>query len=80
MSVPHDEPLEYNVQINPKNQFYEIGRETLTQKNKGCAQPFTHLDSHGMNIQYFDRENSQCPEMKSFINTLLTLSDAPPLI
>ncbi len=59
MSVPNHEPLKYNVQINPKGQFYEIGRETLTQKNEGYAQPFTHLDSRGMNIQYFDMENSR---------------------
>jgi predicted ATPase len=59
MSVPHYEPLQYDVQINPKGQFYEIGLETLTQKNKGHSHPFKHIDSRGTNIRYYEVENSR---------------------
>ena len=59
MSVPQHEPLEYDLQINPKGQFYEIGSETLTQKNKGYAQHFKHIDSQGANIRYFELQSNK---------------------
>ncbi len=57
MSVPQHEPLEYDLQITPAGRYYETGLETLTQKNKGDAQPFTHIDSHGADIRYYDVES-----------------------
>jgi predicted ATPase len=62
MSVPHHEPLEYDVQINPKGQFYEVGSETLTQKNTGYLKPFSHIDSHGANIRYYEPQNKKLLE------------------
>jgi len=56
MRVPDHEPLEYLLHIGSKGQFYEIGVETLEQKNrsKGPSYLFKHINSHGRNIQYFD--------------------------
>lgn len=56
MGVPQHEPLDYDLQINVKGQFYEIGKETLTQRNKGHAEPFAHINSHGANVRYYDVE------------------------
>jgi predicted ATPase len=47
-------PLDYYLQLDSKGQFYEIGVETLTQKNDPKAyEPFKHIDSHKLNIQYY---------------------------
>lgn len=61
MHVPHHEPLHYDVEINPRGQFYEIGLETLTQKNrrKGENYLFKHIDSHGVNIRYYELKNAK---------------------
>jgi len=61
MGVPHHEPLEYTVQINPQGQFYEIGREVLTQKNKNKGENylFRHIDSHGAKIRYYELRNGK---------------------
>ena len=51
-------PLDYYVQLDPKGQFYEIGVETLTQKNNPNAyQPFKYIDSHGGDVKYFNTQD-----------------------
>jgi predicted ATPase len=54
MSVPRFEPLEYDLQIIPRGQFYGIGLETLTQEKAGYNQHFRHIDSYGGGIQYYE--------------------------
>lgn len=47
-------PLDYYVQLDPKGQFYEIGVETLTQKNNlNASEPLKHIDSHKADVKYF---------------------------
>jgi predicted ATPase len=62
MSVPYYESLEYDLQINPKGHFYEAGSETLTQKNLGYLKPFSHIDSHGANIRYYEPQSKKLLE------------------
>lgn len=53
MSVPDEPPLNYNLKINLKGQFYEIGLETLTQQRDPHApQPFKYIDSSGLDVKY----------------------------
>ena len=61
MRVPHYDPLEYTVQINPQGQFYEIGMEKLTQKNRHKSEDyvFKHIDSHGKSIRYYELKNNK---------------------
>lgn len=61
MRVPHHEPLEYTVQMNPRGQFYEVGLETLTQKNKNKGEDylFRHIDSHGTSIRYYELKSGK---------------------
>jgi len=53
MSVPDEPPLNYNLRITLKGQFYEIGLETLTQQRDPYAQqPFKYIDSSGLDVKY----------------------------
>ncbi len=49
-------PLKYFLMIRPiRGSSYEISEETLTQQNNPKAtQPQKHIDSHSVNIRYFD--------------------------
>ncbi len=51
-------PLDYYLKLDPKGQFYEIGVETLTQKNNPNAyEPFKHINSHGADVRYFNTQD-----------------------
>lgn len=55
MSVPGYSPLEYDVRIEPKGQFYEIGQEVLKQQNRPAPHgPFKHIESFGLDVRYYD--------------------------
>jgi predicted ATPase len=56
MSVPQHAPLSYHLSILPtRGASYEIIHETLTQKSDPLApEPFKHIESHRMNIKYFN--------------------------
>lgn len=56
MSVPGGyAPLDYYLKLDPKGQFYEIGVETLTQKNNPNAYEYLkHIDSHRADVKYFE--------------------------
>ncbi|WP_038021245.1 AAA family ATPase, partial [Synechocystis sp. PCC 7509] len=48
-------PLDYYLKLEPKGQFYEIGVETLTQKNNPNAHEYLkHIDSHRADVKYFE--------------------------
>ncbi|MCK9462245.1 MAG: AAA family ATPase [Proteobacteria bacterium] len=53
MSVPNDEPLDYALELSPKETGYSISRETLTQARQGYEQPFKHIDSVDGDIKYY---------------------------
>ncbi|MBI3650220.1 MAG: AAA family ATPase [Acidobacteria bacterium] len=56
MSVPNYAPLHYSLKLNPiRGSSYEISEEALTQQNNPrTPQPQKHIDSHSVNIRYFD--------------------------
>jgi predicted ATPase len=80
MSVPRFEPLEYQLQLDPKGYFYEIGLEGLTQKNDAYLQPFSIIEAHGIDIQYYDIEHGQLVRPNWEYNIFETsLSQAPKM-
>lgn len=59
MSVGEDTPLDYHVEIAPKGAFYTIAEETLIQKNGAKPQSFKHIQSTGLDIRYYNQENTK---------------------
>ena len=54
MRVPDEEPLKYGLILSPKGLSYEIRTETLTQqRNPNRPEPFKYIESHGLDIKYF---------------------------
>ncbi len=58
MEVPRYEPLEYEIQLEPKGQTYGISYEALSQ-NHGQKEPFKHIDSHYDKIHYFNTDTGK---------------------
>jgi predicted ATPase len=54
MNVPNYEPLKYSLRLKPQGVAYVIDEETLSQKRKQYPVPFRHIDSHGVDIKYFE--------------------------
>lgn len=56
MSVPTYAPLKYHLELIPvRGSSYEITQESLTQQNNPDAvQPMKFIDSHRLNIRYFN--------------------------
>jgi predicted ATPase len=59
MEVPNHLPLEYSIQLRPQGVSYVIAEETLTQKRRAQPPPFRHIDSHGLDIRYFEVEQGR---------------------
>ena len=54
MKVPNEEPLKYSLTLSPKGLSYEVRDETLTQQRKPKRpEPFKYIESHGVDIKYF---------------------------
>ncbi len=54
MRVPEQEPLKYDLTLSPKGLSYEIRNETLTQqRDPNKPEPFKYIQSHGLDIKYF---------------------------
>jgi predicted ATPase len=54
MTVPDAEPLKYSLVLSPKGLSYEVRAETLTQqRNLNRPEPFKYIESHGLDIKYF---------------------------
>lgn len=54
MKVPNEEPLKYSLTLSPKGLSYEVRDETLTQqRNPNRPEPFKYIESHGLDIKYF---------------------------
>lgn len=56
MSVPTYAPLKYHLELIPvRGSSYEITQESLTQQNNPDAvKPMKYIDSHRLNIRYFN--------------------------
>jgi predicted ATPase len=59
MTIPNYEPLEYSVQLKPQGVAYLIDKETLSQKRKTYPGPFLHIDSHGIEVRYFETDQAK---------------------
>lgn len=54
MKVPDEKPLKYSLTLSPKGLSYEVKDETLTQqRNPDRPEPFKYIESHGLDIKYF---------------------------
>lgn len=54
MRVPEMKPLRYSLTLAPKGLSYEIRNETLTQqRNPNKPEPLKYIESHGLDIKYF---------------------------
>ncbi len=56
MTVPGHEPLEYSLTLKPQGVSYVISEEKLSQHRPRFSQPFLHIDSHGLDIKYFEAD------------------------
>lgn len=59
MEIPNHLPLEYELQLSPRGVAYVIERETLTQKRKPQPPPFLHIDSHGLDVKYYEADQKK---------------------
>ncbi|PYP86631.1 MAG: ABC transporter ATP-binding protein [Candidatus Angelobacter sp. Gp1-AA117] len=59
MEVPHHEPLEYHLRVRSQGVAYVIAEETLSQQRKPQPPPFRHIDSHGLDIRYYEPEQQR---------------------
>lgn len=60
MRVPEENPLKYCLTLSPKGISYEIQQETLTQQiNPNAPEPFKYIESHGLNIKYFNQQEGK---------------------
>ena len=60
MKVANQNPLKYNLELAPQSYSYQIKSETLNQLRKLTATtPFDYIDSHGVDINYFDESKGR---------------------
>jgi predicted ATPase len=60
MPVQNQEPLHYSLRLVTKGQFYEIGQENLTQqRDLNADRPLKYIDSRGLDIKYFSRDDQR---------------------
>ena len=53
MAVPGHKPLEYEVRLELNGTGYSVSREILSQQRDGYDKPFTHIDSTGRDVRYY---------------------------
>ena len=54
MDVPHQESLDYRLQLQPKGLSYTILEESLSQIRNPNQGPFLHLSSKGQYVKYYE--------------------------
>lgn len=59
MDIPGYNPLEYELQIEPKGVGYSISKECLSQQRDGYPGPFRHINSSGGDIRYYEIEEGR---------------------
>jgi len=59
MTVPGYEPLEYSLKLRTQVVNYVISEEKLSQPSHKYPRPFVHIDSHGSEIMYFEKDQNK---------------------
>jgi predicted ATPase len=59
MDVPGYRPLRYELNLTPSGVGYAISLEVLSQQRTGYNEAFMHIDSHGGDIKYYNKEGYQ---------------------
>lgn len=54
MAVERDAPLDYSLTLSPTGAAYAIEEELLYQQRNRNPPPFKHIESRGIDVQYFD--------------------------
>lgn len=80
MEVPKHEPLKYSVELRPQGIAYVIADEKLSQLRPGHPDPFRHIDSHGVDVKYFELDRKKLVRPNWEHNPLETsLSQVPKM-
>jgi predicted ATPase len=83
MDVSGYQPLEYEVHLETKAFWYTITRERLSQKRDGNEGSFSHIDSSGDDIRYYETEERRLVDPNWEHNPLETslaqVPTCPPL-
>ncbi len=73
-------PLEYWLQLSAYGQGYRIDRETLSQQRFSSPPPFMHIDSHIIDVKYFEPDQNRLVRPNWDYNSLETsLSQVPKM-
>lgn len=57
MAIEHDAPLDYSLTLGPTGAAYAIEEELLYQQRNSNPPPFKHIESRGIDVQYFAPEH-----------------------
>lgn len=77
--VPGQQPLHYDLRLEPRGQGYSIQRETLTQE-RGQTIPFKYIEAENGNVRYFDTRELKLLRPDWALNPLETaLSQVPKM-
>ena len=77
--IPNQQPLHYDLRLEPQGQGYWIQREALTQE-RGQAKPFKHIEAENENVRYYDTRVKKLARPDWALNPLETaLSQVPKM-
>jgi predicted ATPase len=80
MGVPGYGPLQYSLRLRPQSVAYVIAEETLSQQRKPNLAPFRYIDSHGLDVKYFEADQRKLVRPNWEHNSLETsLAQVPKL-
>ena len=80
MDVPNYKPLEYSLRLRPKGVAYDIEEEILSQQRQSQPPPFLHIESHGLDVKYFEADKKKLVRPNWEHNPLETsLSQVPKM-
>ena len=80
MAVAGYEPLEYSLKLRPQGIAYVIGEEILSQRRQLKREPFLHINSHGLDVKYFEANQKKLVRPNWEHNSLETsLSQVPKM-
>jgi predicted ATPase len=77
--VPRQQPLRYELRLEPRGQGYSIQHEALTQ-DRGHSRPFKHIEAANGVVRYFDSRESKLARPDWELSPLETaLSQVPKM-
>ena len=80
MEVPNYEALKYSLRLRPKGVAYDIQEEILSQQRRSHPTPFVHIESHGIDVRYFEADKKKLMRPNWQHNPLETsLSQVPKM-